>query len=384
MELQRRNDREDTMKAFETLGATIDTNMNRIDSFVVDTQLTGTNLHCHYNNLTKSIEDIATDGATDYAFRAEFNGFCATIANVFYDTLQQNTANAAASLIKDALNVDVHFARAMVRWSSLCTRTLLQGCLVLRVREWICQERGLTYPNDAIKREIQHSTYLNLRCYFSLISHLDRVWDERNYDGSIVLRQMTCALLSKFGADLLVFHIDQKIDYHYGARKAVPSEMNTPQIAIESDETRFTTFLKSIIDKNVSNYLGLSFLWDRYTEQGLPAITARSAFVRRVNSVNITNVTLTRSPKYGQIQGWNVVRPKTNFQKFLDSAFLHKRYILVSTLWNLYQHNAPSPEPPIISSERALIKFVNIAANDVGIYPVKDHMKTVGWNRYRD
>lgn len=87
-------------------------------------------------------------------------------------------------------------------------------------QQWTCKERGLEYPNAAVAKEIQHSTYLNVRSYFSLISHIDRVWEERGYDGCVVLGNMIGALMSKFGADLAIYEIDEPIEYRYGARKA--------------------------------------------------------------------------------------------------------------------------------------------------------------------
>jgi len=231
MERHRRDDRETIMKAIDNVNNSVASNRNRMDVFMVDQQNHGVDLHCQYRHLVRSIESVSIEGTSDYDFRAEFNGFCITLSNVFFHTLSQKTSIAAADFIKNALNVNVVFARPINRWSSLCTRTLIQACAVLRIRQWICKERGLAYPNDSVAKEIQHSTYLNVRCYFSLISHMDRVWEERGYDGCVVLGNMISALLSKFGADLTVYDNDENIDYHYGARKAMapPAYVQEPQ-----------------------------------------------------------------------------------------------------------------------------------------------------------
>ena len=192
---------------------------------------------------------------------------------------------------------------------------------------------------------------------------------------------MICALLSKFGADLIAYDIDEKIDYYYGTRKAAHNGHANRVPQTENDhDTMFTTFLKSTVDEKVNNFIGVQFVWDAYksyaTNHGLPPITSKTALIRRINS---SNVHLRRSPKYGCIQGWHIVRPKTKFQTFLRDAVARRQYITTRALWDMYIACMAKPEHPTIDSESNLIRFVNIAAKDVGFYPVKSTNKTVGW-----
>ncbi len=380
MERRRREDREDMMRAVERLGTVIQANANRMDALMVDHQNPGIDLQCQYNHLIRSIDSVNVDGVTDYNFRAEFNAFCITIANVFFHTLEQKSSVATADFIKDLLNVEVVFARPMTRWSSLCTRTLLQGCVVLRIHQWICKERGLTYPNAAVKNEIRHSTYLNLQCYFSLLSHFDRVWEEREYEGSVVLGNMISALFSKFGTDLNVYKIDGKIDYHYGARRASDTSTHSVQLPPTNAE-KFIHFLKSTIDRVDNNFIGVQYTWDRYNEYAptndLPPITSRVALIKRVNDSNFN----LRSSKSGnQIIGWNIIRPKTKFQLFLRHV-LDARvndFITTQAMWEQYRTYAPLHELPL-SDPVALTCRVS-RSNEFKSHTTQVKNKIIGWS----
>jgi len=294
-ERQRLVDRDEMLKAINAVNTSISAGRDRMDSFMVDHQNDGVDLVCQYKHLVRSIDNVSTDGVTDYNFRAEFNGFCITIANVFFHTLEEKSSIATADFIKDVLNVNIVFARPMVRWSSLCTRALIQGCAVLRIRQWICQERGLNYPNAAIDKEILHSTYLNLRCYFSLLSHFDRVWEEREYDGCVALGNMVSTLMSKFGADLVVYDIDEPIDYRYGARKATeamapppPNSGNAPPVqthtGVPFERFLWHFFALSHTTKSISvdNLMKLQKEFARVN--GLPEITPRSKILQNVSN----------------------------------------------------------------------------------------------------
>lgn len=302
MELQRRGDRETLMKAIETVNNSIAASANRMDLFMVDQQNPGVDLHCQYRHLVRGIDSVSVEGASDYNFRAEFNGFCITLSNVFFHTLGQKTSIAAADFIKDVLNVNVVFARPINRWSSLCTRTLLQACAVLRIRQWACNERGLQYPNNTVTKEIQHSTFLNLRSYFSLISHIDRVWEERVYDGCVVLGNMISALLSKFGADLAVYDVDVQIEYRYGARKAMAPPAHTQPEETQSaavptpagvnnsatDRLPFVRFLYHFFAlQHTRRYISVAGLMQSQRSfaaaNNLPEITTRQSILKNVN-----------------------------------------------------------------------------------------------------
>lgn len=314
VELQRRDDRETLMKAIETISNSITTNTNRMDDFMVDKN-TGVDLQGQYRYLLRTIDTVSVTGVTDHNFRAEFNGLCITVANVFFHTLGQKTSIASAEFIKDLLNVDVVFARPMVRWSSLCSRALLQGCAVLRIRQWICKERGLDYPNETVNKEILHSTYLNLRCYFSLISHIDRVWEEREYDGCVVLGDMVGALMAKFGADLSVYEIDQPIEYHYGARKAVGNVDTQPQsegaatvirVPSANPDEPFERFLRHFFTTHQRpGAISVEMLMHLYTtfatSHDLPRIETRRQLLLSVNRVSVR---LKPTKNEGRIVGW--------------------------------------------------------------------------------
>ncbi len=233
MEDRRSDDRDAVKKAMdelnESLSRTMKANAERVEMFFVDQQNPGVDLTCRYTHLVKCIESVNVSGASDFNFRSEFNGFCITLANVFFHTLQKKTPVDTAEFIKAFLNVDVNFARSYRRWSSLCARTLIQACTVLRVRQWICKDRGLRYPDPEVTSEIKHSTYLSVRCYLSFLSHVDRVWEERGYDGCVVLGNMISALMEKFGADLIVYDNDEPIEYGYGARAPMPTQPQVEQ-----------------------------------------------------------------------------------------------------------------------------------------------------------
>lgn len=191
---------------------------------------------CHYHHLIRTITDVDVEGTDNFDFRSEFNGFVIAFADVTFSRLLIRSPESVAALITKILNVTVEFARPVRRWSSLSTRTLFQACAVLRIREWVCRQRGLTYPDSTISREIQHSTYLNVRCFFSILCHIDRVWDEEEYDGGLAISKMVEELIAKFGADLQGYDVVNELSYVYGVKAPPPRSVHRPpgQQTIES------------------------------------------------------------------------------------------------------------------------------------------------------
>ena len=183
---------------------------------------------CHYHHLTRTINDVDVEGTDNFDFRSEFNGFVIAFADVTFSRLLIRSPESVAALITKILNVTVEFARPVRRWSSLSTRTLFQACAVLRIREWVCRQRGLAYPDRTISREIQHSTYLNVRCFFSILCHIDRVWDEEDYDGGLAISKMVEEMISKFGADLQGYDVSNELTYTYGVKGPPPRSVHRP------------------------------------------------------------------------------------------------------------------------------------------------------------
>lgn len=186
-------------------------------------------MDCVYHHLERSITAPSTSGITDYDFRVEFHGFILAVADILFTTLGKRHANDTAGFLEEALNISVDFGDTAPRkWSSLSVRALLQTGAKLRTRYWICQRRGLAYPNAAVNREIQHSTYLDLGSYYSIIAHIRRVWDDHQYDGELALARMMDVLVWKFGGDIEPGDIDLGITVLYGARKARTTTQHQP------------------------------------------------------------------------------------------------------------------------------------------------------------
>ena len=185
-----------------------------------------------YQHLSRSIGSIDANGVKDFDFRAEFSGFVFALADVFFGTLNKRSAADSSALVSEALNVTVEFGNPPRRWSSVSLRAVFQACALRRVRYWLCKERGVDYPNAAIEREIQHSTFLNLRCYYSIHSHVARVWDSREYDGGLMLSRMVDSLLEKFGVDLEPYDVADELRFLYGARPQ-PAPDPSPRVLDE-------------------------------------------------------------------------------------------------------------------------------------------------------
>ena len=197
------------------------------------------NLDCAYQHLTRRIDTVDVSGVDDLDFRVEYTGFIHALADVLYSVLNQRSCTDTADFIHAVLDVTVEFVNIPRRWSSLSVRTLLQACIRMRVREWTCTARGFDYPNQRVNQEIRHSTYLDLHCYFSLVCHVRRVWDEHEYDGGLELAKMVECMVGKFGDDIKCYDLNQELFYTYGARPAARLQRAS---VLDQDQRRIDDF----------------------------------------------------------------------------------------------------------------------------------------------
>lgn len=185
------------------------------------------NFDCCYALITRTIESVDVTGMTNLDFRAEYSGLIFALADIFYSVLNKRSPMESAELLLDVLNVKVEFPSLPRQWSSLSVRSILQACLRLRIRQWTCVSRGVEYPDAQVNRDITHSTYLDVPCYFSFVSHLRRVWDDRHYEGGLPLQNIIEHLIEKFGEDLHCQNIDHEISFVYGSRAPINKRRQT-------------------------------------------------------------------------------------------------------------------------------------------------------------
>lgn len=171
-----------------------------------------------FSDITRTVAHVDVSGLLSHDFRVHFLGFTNTIASIFYATFGNRSPQDTADLIGDILNIHINFASIPRIWSSMSVRTLIQACSRLRIREWICKSRGIPYPNAVVDQEVQHSTFLHVRAFYSIISHTRRVWEDRGYDGDASLVNIVDCFMGKFGEDLVCYDVDDEIEYAYGAR----------------------------------------------------------------------------------------------------------------------------------------------------------------------
>lgn len=109
-------------------------------------------------------------GATDPDFRVEIKSFIAALADEFFWKLGHKTPPEAAAFVLTVFNatVDLTFPRR-IAWSSLSVTALFQKCILSRVRYWRCVERGVAYPNAKVAKDIQHSTFMNVKDFLTIL-----------------------------------------------------------------------------------------------------------------------------------------------------------------------------------------------------------------------
>ena len=109
-------------------------------------------------------------GETDPDFRVEIKSFIAALADEFFWKLDHKTPPEAAAFVLTVFNttVDLTFPRR-IGWSSLSVTALFQKCILARVRYWRCVERGTAYPNAKVAKDIQHSTFMNVKDFLTIL-----------------------------------------------------------------------------------------------------------------------------------------------------------------------------------------------------------------------
>jgi hypothetical protein len=211
------------------------------------------NFDCCFAVVTRAVENVETDGMTDHDFRVEYSGLILALADVFYFTLDKRSPMDSAELISDVLNVSVEFSFIPRHWSSVSVRTLLLACVRLRARQWTCVMRDLEYPDAQVHQDIRHSNYLSVPCYFSFVSHLHRVWEDRHYGGGLPLQRIIEHFIGKFGEDLECYDITEEIVYVYGAK--APSVRRSGEIRRAANQSSIDDFFHTTpSDDAVSDY----------------------------------------------------------------------------------------------------------------------------------
>lgn len=167
------------------------------------------------DKLTRKLEKIGVDDV-ECDFREETVTLVHATANLFYLKLNRRSHVDAAGFVFNALYVTADFANPPRRWTPLATQTLLHTCIRLRVEEWITAARGYYHSNQRANRTV--SRVIDAHCYFSVVCHFRRVWDEFFYDDGLELADMMDSMIGKFGDDVECYDLDSEIFYTYGAR----------------------------------------------------------------------------------------------------------------------------------------------------------------------
>lgn len=166
------------------------------------------------DKLTRKLEKIGVDDV-EYDFREETVALVHAIANLFYLKLNRRSRVDVVGFVFNALYVTVDFANPPRRWTHLATRTLLHTCIRIRAEEWITAVRGY-HSNQHANRAF--SRVINAHCYFSVVCHVRRVWDEFCYDDGLELADIMDSMIGKFGDEVECYDLNSEIFYTYGAR----------------------------------------------------------------------------------------------------------------------------------------------------------------------